>query len=336
MRTFILAAMAVSLMGAAPAKKEAAKPAAKAAPAPAPKRPALLFGIGAPNGDDHAVKAKSLIEPYLTKALGQPVTVKIIPEYADLAVALPKGEVDAAWMTPIAFARAKVASKDVVALVKAKRNGKTSYRTAYIVKKDSPFKSLGDVQGKKVAWVAPSSASGYLFARALLYWAGKDPDTYFSGEMFAGSHPNVCKAVREGKVDIGATLADPPLPGKEFVADGCLDAPPLEDFRVIAASEPIPNDVIAAGAKLDAKQQAALTEVFKKMADSPEGKALMTDAFRVEAWLPTAEKDFDTALRVVREHEAHEAADEAARQGSASAPAPAKQPAEPAKEPAKK
>jgi phosphonate transport system substrate-binding protein len=172
-------------MGAAPAKKEAAKPAAKAAPAPAPKRPALLFGIGAPNGDDHAVKAKSLIEPYLTKALGQPVTVKIIPEYADLAVALPKGEVDAAWMTPIAFARAKVASKDVVALVKAKRNGKTSYRTAYIVKKDSPFKSLGDVQGKKVAWVAPSRSGTSSPRPALL--GRKEPDTYFSGD-FAGSN----------------------------------------------------------------------------------------------------------------------------------------------------
>jgi phosphonate transport system substrate-binding protein len=341
MRTTLLAALAVMLMGAAPAAKPAAKAAAKPAtskPAAAAKQPALLFGIGAPNGDDHAVKAKSLIEPYLTKAMGQPVTVKIIPEYADLAVALPKGEVDAAWMTPIAFARAKVASKDVTALVKAKRNGKTSYRTAYIVKKDSPAKSLADVQGKKVAWVSPSSASGYLFARALLSWAGKDPDTYFASEMFAGSHPNVCKAVREGKVDIGATLADPPLPGKDFVADGCLDAPPVEDFRVIAASEPIPNDVIAAGSKLDAKKAEALAEVFKKMADSPEGKALMNDAFRVEAWLPTAEKDFETALRVVQEHEAHKAADQVAAdktKEAAPAPAPAPAPAaEPAKQPA--
>lgn len=343
MRTLILTALAVSLMGAAPAaKKDAAKPAAKpAATTPAaPKTPPLLFGIGAPNGDDHAVKAKGLIEPYLTKALGQPVSVKIIPEYADLAVALPKGEVDAAWMTPIAFARAKAASKDVAALVKAKRNGKTSYRTAYIVKKDSAAKSLADVAGKKVAWVSPSSASGYLFARALLSWAGKDPDTYFASEVFAGSHPSVCKAVREGKVDIGATLADPPLPGKEFVADGCLDAPPVEDFRVIAASEPIPNDVIAAGAKLDAKKQEALAEVFKKMADSPEGKALMADAFRVEAWLPTAEKDFETAMRVVEEHEAHKAADQAKAKDGAAAPAPAAEPAktQPAKpaEPAKK
>jgi len=186
MRTVLLATLALMTVGAA-------KPADKAvAPSPAPTKPGLIFGIGTPNGDDHAIKAKELMEPYLSKALGTPVTVRIIPEYGDLATALPKGDVDVAWLTPIAYARARAQSTAVTPLVKAKRNGKLSYRTAYIVKADSPAKALNELKGKKVAWVSPSSASGYIFARALLVWAGMDADSFFGSEMFAGTHPAVC------------------------------------------------------------------------------------------------------------------------------------------------
>ena len=106
--------------------------------------------------------------------------------------------------------------------------------------------------------------------------------------------------MREGKVDVGATLADPPLPGKDFVADGCADAPPISDFRVVAASEPIPNDCIASGPKLALKMATAISEAFKHMGDSEDGKKLMADAFRVEAWVPVSDKDFDTALRALQ------------------------------------
>jgi len=264
-----------------------------------PTLPALVFAIGTPNGEDAAIKAKDLIEKHLSKALAAPVRVRIIPDATDLAEALPKGEADAAWMTPIVFARASTLSKDVRPVVKAKRNGKLSYRTAYIVKADSAVKSLPELAGKKVAWVSPSSASGYLFARALLAWAGKDPDRFFGAEIFAGTHPGVCKAVRSGEVDVGATLTDPPLAGKDFQADGCLDAPPISDFRVIAASEPIPNDVVATGPRLSPKLTTAFNELFKKMGETPEGRALMADAFRVEAWAPVGDKDFETVHKVL-------------------------------------
>jgi ABC-type phosphate/phosphonate transport system substrate-binding protein len=79
-----------------------------------------------------------------------------------------------------------------------------------------------------------------------------------------------------------------------------MDSPPVSDFRVVAASEPIPNDVVAAGPKLPAKTAAAISEVFKHMAETPEGKKLMADAFRVEAWLPVGDKDFDTAMKILQ------------------------------------
>lgn len=268
---------------------------------PAPKAPllAIVLGIGQPNGAAHAAKAKSLLEPHLAKALGGAVRVDIRKDYDDLAAVLAGGKVDLAWITPVAFVNASTRNAEVRALVKAKRRQKSFYRSVFIVRKDSTAKSLKDVKGKRVVWVSKGSASGYVFPRGLLTWAGQDPDHFFGAASFAGSHPEVCKAVRDGKADVGATLADPPEPGGEMVADGCDDAPPAADFRVVAASEPIPNDVIAGRAGLDAGVVRSVLDAFGKMGESADGKRVLADAFRVDGWAAATDHDFDAVLKVL-------------------------------------
>lgn len=283
----------------------------------------LQFGIGAPNGEEQAKRAQSLIEPYLSKALGQAVRVNILPDYEALSPALLSRQVDAAWLTPIMFVLAHAANPDVKALMKARRNGASFYRTAFIVKKDSPIKSLPELRGKRVAWVARTSASGYLFPRALLARVGQDPNTFFASELIAGTHPAVCKAVRDGTADVGATLADQPVPGKEFQADGCFDSPPISDFRVVAATEPIPNDVIAVRPGLDAKVIAAVSNALSHMGDTPEGKKVLTDAFRVEAWAPVADQDFAPVEQVLNAVPAGSSPPASAKAPDAAQPPPA-------------
>ncbi len=270
-----------------------------AAPRPdAPASSGLTFGIGAPNGDEQARRAKSLIEPYFSKALGRTVRVQILSEYEQLPAALVGGKVDVAWVTAIAYDAAHASNPGVTAVMKARRNGASYYRTAFIVRKDSPVKSLVELRGKRVAWVARGSASGYLFPRALLVDAGVDPDAFFSNELVVGSHPAVCKAVRSGEADVGATLSDQPASGSTFQADGCVDAPPVSDFRVIAASEPIPNDVVAIRAGIDRAVAGDLSTALAHMADTAGGRQVLTEAFRVEAWAPVADRDFAPVERV--------------------------------------
>src|SRR5690606_26556185 len=92
----------------------------------------------------------------------------ILYDHPDVLVsAIVMGAVDAAWLSPPAFVRAteRAAIRPVVRL---SRGGFTSYRSVLFVKSDSPAKTLADVQGKAVAWVAPDSASGWIFPRAHL------------------------------------------------------------------------------------------------------------------------------------------------------------------------
>ncbi len=271
----------------------AAPPAAKIE-----KKP-LKFGISPAYGADAAAKTKALIEPYLTKALGSQVTVVVLPGYEELSNALAKGEVDLAWITPLAFVRASQQNAYVQALSKAMRSGddSLSYRAVFFVKKDSGAKALGDLKGKKVAWVNKMSTSGYLFPRELLAKEGHDADKFFASETFAGDHPAACKAVREGKADVGATFASG---ADALTANGCEDAGPIDDFKVVASTPNLPNEVIAASSDFPSPRINDVLGAFGRMGKTDDGKKLLKEAFRCNGWGVAVEGDFAPVLDLLR------------------------------------
>src|SRR5687767_14271129 len=105
--------LACALAVALAADKGAAAPAEKAGPA----KP-ITMGISQPYGPEQAAKAKTLIEPYLSRELKTTVTVQVFPSYDELSAALAEGKVDLAWITPLAFVQASDKNADVTALSK--------------------------------------------------------------------------------------------------------------------------------------------------------------------------------------------------------------------------
>ena len=264
-----------------------------------PKAP-ITLGIGRPNGDAHARKARADLEPYLSGVLSRPVKVQILPDYDALARALADGKVDIAWTTPLAFVIAAERHRDVTAIAKAMRGNELFYRAALIVRADSPIQGLDQLQGRRVAWVSRSSSSGYLFPRALLASQGHDPDRWFTSEIFAGDHPNVCQAVRERRVDVGATFADEPQRGRPLQADGCAESPPMGDFRVVAAGGPIPNDVIAARPGFDDRLVEPVLGAFARMSRDEEGKRILREDFHADGWGVAVAGDFKVVQDLLR------------------------------------
>lgn len=293
--------LACALAVALAAVEGAAAPAEKAAPA----KP-LTMGISQPYGPEQAQKAKALIEPYLSKELKTTVTVQVFPSYDELSAALAGGKVDLAWITPLAFVQASDKNADVTALSKAMRTGGGGlfYRSVFIVKKGNPASSIGDLKGKKVAWVNKSSTSGYLFPREMIKKAGFEPDSFFSGETMAQDHPSVCKAVKSGAAEVGATFAQDPGDPKALPRpDGCGDAGgSLDDYKVVAATGAIPNEVIACRPDFafDRKRVNTIVQVFGRMSLSDEGKRVLKEAFRVDGWGIAIDGDFDPVIDVMR------------------------------------
>jgi phosphate/phosphite/phosphonate ABC transporter binding protein len=256
-----------------------------------PKAP-LSFGVSQPNGPKRAASGKALLEPYLSDALKRPVKVVILGSYEELSQALASGKVDLAWVEPVAFVVAQQKNRDVQAIAKALRRGKLYYRAALIVRADSPVQALADLKGKSVAWVSKSSASGYLFPRALVASQGTNPDSFFRSQSFAGDHPRVCELVREKRADAGATFTDERAADAAPVADGCAESPPVGDFRVIAVSAPIPNDVVAARPGFDERVADSTLQAFAQMSQSEAGRQVLRDVFHVDGWGIAVAGDF--------------------------------------------
>lgn len=188
--------------------------------------------------------------------------------YDELVKLLRAGDLDVAWLPPIPFAR--LDEEGIVrALVTAERGGVDQYVSVLLARTDSAINVLADVKGRRMGWVDPLSATGYVVPRMRL--AARFPGTsrVFSAETFYGSHAGVARAILDGSVDVGATYGG-------FADDGTLVRGPFLEvgadasrLRVVEAFGAIPPDVIAVHARVAPAISDALAVAFEQTSKDP-------------------------------------------------------------------
>lgn len=244
-----------------------------------------------------AANAAKLLAPYLSQALGREVKINIAADYDELTANLAAGRTDLAWVPPLPFVRAQLKNGSVKPIAKVNRGGALYYRSVLFVKGgEGAPKTLADLKGKKVGWVDRHSTSGYTFPSLLFVRDGLEPKTFFAEQKFLSEHAAVCRAVLEGKVDVGATFANEPVAGQALKLDGCRGAAAddkLASLVVIAQTEPISNDVIAAKADLSPADFKAVHDALMKMRESKEGQKVLKEVFQAEGFDPAQDKDFE-------------------------------------------
>lgn len=77
-----------------------------------------------------------------------------------------------------------------------------------IVRKDSAFKKLADLKGKKVAHTSPSSNSGNLAPRAMFPALGLTPDKDYQVVPLPGKHDQSVLGVKSGDYDAAPVASD--------------------------------------------------------------------------------------------------------------------------------
>jgi len=122
--------------------------------------------------------------------------------------------------------------------VKGYANEFQGYNLIVVVKKDSPFQTLTDLKGKRVAHTAPSSNSGHMAPMALFPKEGLTPDTDYK-ILFSGKHDQSVMGVNSGDYDAAAVASDV---YKRMVERGQIKA---ENFRVIYTSAKFPTSSFA-------------------------------------------------------------------------------------------
>ncbi len=122
--------------------------------------------------------------------------------------------------------------------VKGNERGYERYTVAVIVRADSPFRTLADLKGRRVAHTSATSNSGNLAPRAFFPDQGLVPDQDYR-VVFSGGHDRSVMGVNSGDYD-GAPVASDVF--NRMVARGQVRG---ENFRIIWESPPFPTSSFA-------------------------------------------------------------------------------------------
>jgi phosphonate transport system substrate-binding protein len=230
----------------------------------------------------------------LSKLYGAPVRVTVASDYAAVIEALRNRTADLAFVHPVGYV---LASREAKARIVARNlwHGKSTFTSRVYVRRDSGIKTLEELRGKTIAFVDPSSSSGYTYPMVLLIQRGlvkdRDPKTFFREVMFAGAHDAAMRALLNGHVD---AIASFDMAREQYLTD------PAEREKIVFVAEttPIPEAGIAARDGLSpdafAKVRAALLQMR-----GPAYAPLLKRMYDIDGFEPAEDRDYDPVRAAV-------------------------------------
>lgn len=223
--------------------------------------------------------------------LGKGLDAVIVPHRAPsplaLASAMQTGRVHIAWLSPTLLITSG-GPAGVLPLVSSVRQGVTVYHAVLFVATGSRVQRIEDLSRARAAWVAPTSASGYLFSRLALARRGLDLATLFDVETFYDTHGRAAAAVLDGRADVGATFAvyEGGDPTRSLVRAGFSDVIPGLTARIIDVAGPIPADMIVTVPGVPLPVRSALTVALRRIGDDPTAREPLRALFGVDSFRP--------------------------------------------------
>ena len=200
---------------------------------------------------------------YLGQCTGKKIVFYQVQNNAAEIEAMRSGRLHVAGFStgPTVFAVNKAGA--IPFAVKGDAKGFQGYNLITIVKASSPYKTVADLKGKKVAHTAPSSNSGHLAPVALLPGQGLIPGKDYEIK-FSGKHDQSVLGVNTGDYDAAHVASD--------VFDRMGDRGQIKeaDFRVIYRSQRFPTSSFAHAHDLKPELASKLVKCFADFRYPPE------------------------------------------------------------------
>ncbi len=196
--------------------------------------PRLRIGRVAYNSPRDVLISHQALLQYLRAHKGlEKVELLLYSSYEKLHQQMMEENVEIGWTGTTFYSALSATSRNYEPMLAPRWRGKSSYSGQILVSRDSPFQTLSDLKGARMAFVSKDSSSGYLFPVLLLNQAGvKESDL---GQVeFLAKHDSVAFALIARQFDAGATYAG------VLEQDGLRDQ--ADSLRVLAQTEPIPNE----------------------------------------------------------------------------------------------
>ncbi len=227
---------------------------------------------------------------YLSKKLGITIRLTVLPRYGNIIDNFVSTGIDGAFFGSFTYALAHE-KLGVEALARpVDLNGASTYHGLIFVRKDSGIKSIGNMRGKRFAFVDKATTAGYLLPLAYFKEHGKNYRTFLKESYFTGTHEDAIYDVLNKKADIGSA--------KNTVYErlSASDERIKKDLTILERSPDVPENGLAVRKDLDDSLKKKFKETLITMNGDPEG-VMILKKFGASRFIETSDGDYQPVYR---------------------------------------
>jgi len=244
------------------------------------------ISLGSVAMDTPAVMHKRLLPltTYLSKALNQTVRLKLSPNMPAAIKDVAKGQVDLAYLTPVAYIKSHEMGNTQI-LVKTVTKNKGSFKLMIVVREDSSIKTVKDLVGKRYAFGDKAA----LLQRAAVVGADM-PLEKLGSYAFLGHYDNIIRAVLHGEFDAG------------IVKDTMAYKWQGKGVRILYSSPDLPPYNIAASSKLSKDMVKKLKQAFLDLdPNNPDHRPIIKALDKkYDGFADTSDDEYNVIRRLVK------------------------------------
>ncbi|MBI2506107.1 MAG: phosphate/phosphite/phosphonate ABC transporter substrate-binding protein [Candidatus Latescibacteria bacterium] len=247
--------------------------------------PALRFAVSAMTSPAQTFADYQDFIHYVGERMGWPVVFKQRKTYQEINDMLSSGDLDAAFVCSGAYVRLKQ-HIDAPLIAVPVIDGKPSYRSYILVRRDSRIETFGDLQGRRFAFTDPLSNTGKLYPIYRLELMGWTPERFFGHLIYTYSHDHSIQAVAQGTVDGAA------VDGLIYDFLSRTDPDRVAGLKVIERSALFGAPPIVASPDLQPELRASLQSHLLRMSVDSAGAAILR-RLRIDRFVAGDERDYD-------------------------------------------
>jgi phosphonate transport system substrate-binding protein len=260
----------------------------------------IQYGLLPTDDVDDLVAIYTPLEEYMENCLDHPFKLYTATNYTAMIEAMRTGNIHISRFGPFSYILAHERAGAEALVIAVEDANEPTYRSQIVTLKSYGFDSIEDLEGKKFAFVDPTSSSGHLYPRAMVIEEvgieNDEVEDWFGEVVFAGNHEASILSVLNGDVDAGA------IAGNSGVWEGEMDDhPKIDEFTVLAESEDIPLTTEAIRNDLPQDLKDAILSCYEGVADEPSLAEFREEGGLGEGYIKTSDSAYDV-VRDVAEH----------------------------------